>query len=326
MADQQPMTARRGLPSWAVALIAAGAVVLIAAAVAVWVLAAGNPAAATTVRTEPIETAVDPFTPPVGDDVALTEPFEPDGARTAAPDEAGVFGGTLEQRCDPEQLVSYLAEDPALAEGWANTLGITPADIPEYAYDLRSTVLVSDTFVTNHGWSEGQVTSAPAVLQAGTAVMVDDKGAPAVKCYCGNPLTPPPPASKLRFEGPTWPGFKPGDHTVVVPSPSSSASDSQTGSNTPSESSSESPSNGSESPSNGSESPSNGSESPSNGSESPSNGGSPSDGASDQPTDGGSEQPTNGASGAPNNPSGQDQQGEPGGGESAGTVPGEGLQ
>jgi len=45
------------------------------------------------------------------------------------------------------------------------------------------------------------------VLEAGTAVLVDPQGMPVAKCYCGNPLTPPP--SKF-----TSPGSPP---TIIVP-------------------------------------------------------------------------------------------------------------
>jgi hypothetical protein len=44
-------------------------------------------------------------------------------------------------------------------------------------------LLRSDTVVTNHGFANGCSTTIPAVLQAGTAVLVDDKGVPVTKCY-----------------------------------------------------------------------------------------------------------------------------------------------
>ncbi|HUF83490.1 MAG TPA: DUF6777 domain-containing protein, partial [Acidimicrobiia bacterium] len=46
-------------------------------------------------------------------------------------------------------------------------------------------------------------------------VLVDDKGAPVVKCYCGNPLTPPPAAGGAKYSGPKWPEFKPTNITVI---------------------------------------------------------------------------------------------------------------
>ena len=53
------------------------------------------------------------------------------------------------------------------------------------------------------------------MLQAGTAVLVDDKGEPVTKCYCGNPLTPPvayPPV----YYGPKWSGYSPNSLTVII--------------------------------------------------------------------------------------------------------------
>ena len=67
----------------------------------------------------------------------------------------------------------------------------TPAGIGAYVDSLTPVVLTDDTLVTNHGYRDGHATTLPAVLQAGTAVMVDTLGVPRVKCNCGNPLTPP---------------------------------------------------------------------------------------------------------------------------------------
>ena len=51
--------------------------------------------------------------------------------------------------------------------------------------------LRADTRVTNHGFVDGHATALQSVLQAGTAVLVDDHGRPRVKCGCGNPLLDP---------------------------------------------------------------------------------------------------------------------------------------
>ncbi|GAP52775.1 serine/threonine protein kinase [Streptomyces azureus] len=52
-------------------------------------------------------------------------------------------------------------------------------------------MLRADTGVTNHGFRAGRAAVLQAVLQAGTAVLVDDRGVPRVRCACGNPLRPP---------------------------------------------------------------------------------------------------------------------------------------
>jgi hypothetical protein len=48
-----------------------------------------------------------------------------------------------------------------------------------------------DVRVTNYDYKDGEATPYQAVLQAGTAMLVDDRGVPRVKCNCGNPLAEP---------------------------------------------------------------------------------------------------------------------------------------
>ena len=67
--------------------------------------------------------------------------------------------------------------------------------------------------MTNHGFANGQATELQSVLQAGTAVLVDQFGVPRVRCYCGNPLLPPR-LTVTKYRGPTWPGYNP--NTLVV--------------------------------------------------------------------------------------------------------------
>jgi hypothetical protein len=97
-------------------------------------------------------------------------------------------------------------------------LGISTTQISTYVAGLTPVILRSDTLVTNHGFANGQATVIPAVLQAGTAVLIDDKGFPVTKCYCGNPLTPPTyygPKWEPRYRGPTWPGFSGTSITII---------------------------------------------------------------------------------------------------------------
>jgi hypothetical protein len=58
---------------------------------------------------------------------------------------------------------------------------------------LTAVRLRFDTRVTNHGFRDGEANAFQSILQAGTAVMVDDQGIPRVKCNCGNPLAEPEP-------------------------------------------------------------------------------------------------------------------------------------
>ena len=76
-------------------------------------------------------------------------------------------------------------------------------------------MLRSDTAVTNHGYIDGHVTSFPAVLQAGTAVLIDRYGQPVTKCFCGNPLTRPMAYTQLTYTGRRWSSFSPTSVTYI---------------------------------------------------------------------------------------------------------------
>lgn len=170
-----------------------------------------------TLQTEPLSTSVAAFTPPMGNDTPVTTPVRGTGVQTVPAETVGLFGGTLNNAsCNKDQLVSYLQANPDKAGPWAQTLGITAAQIPTFVAALTPVLLRSDTVVTNHGFENGRITTMPAVLQAGTAVLVNQYGQPVVKCYCGNPLTAAPPQlSQVKYTGPTWPGFQPGAVTVI---------------------------------------------------------------------------------------------------------------
>ena len=169
-----------------------------------------------TLTTEPISTSVAAFTPSVGTDTPVTPP-PVTAVQTIPAETVGLFGGTLDAAsCDKAQLVAFLAANPDKATVWAQALGIAPSRIASYVAPLTSVLLRSDTAVTNHGFEKGKLTTFPSVLQAGTAVLVNQYGQPVVKCNCGNPLTPPPVTmKKVKYKGPTWPGFTPGAMTIV---------------------------------------------------------------------------------------------------------------
>ena len=140
-------------------------------------------------------------------------------ARTAR----GPFGGTGDNRlCDRELLVSFLTDpgNVALAREWARVLDVRVADIPAFVRSLVPTTLTSDARVTNHRWSGGRAVGYQAVLERGTAVLVDVNGRLVARCRCGNPLTPPVEVVKPVYTGPRWEGFDPTVVVVVVVSPS----------------------------------------------------------------------------------------------------------
>ncbi|WP_052743039.1 DUF6777 domain-containing protein [Streptomyces mangrovisoli] len=191
----------------------------------------------------------DPFTPSTAAAPAARPPATTTAAATAgraAPsggttavtytgDTPGLYGGTARAgSCDVERQIRRLTSDPARARAFAGAEGITPAAIPGYLRGLTSVVLRADTRVTDHGYRDGHATAFQSVLQAGTAVLVDDRGVPRVRCACGNPLARPTAgsgdaadtltsasasasASGAADTGTAWAGYRPGRVVVVTP-------------------------------------------------------------------------------------------------------------
>jgi hypothetical protein len=207
--------------SWkTLAIPAIAIVVILAIVVAVLAFSGGDEASAQDVALEPVSSAGNnPFAPSVGTDEANVTP-PPNSGGTYSGELVGLYGGTLNvSSCDPQKLVTFLQQNPDKGRAWATALGITFAQIPEYVSGLTPVILRSDTYVTNHGYTNGVANPIPAVLQAGTAVLVDKYGFPVTKCYCGNPLTRPPTYSKPpTYYGPKWPGFTPGGITIITQS------------------------------------------------------------------------------------------------------------
>jgi hypothetical protein len=171
----------------------------------------------------------DPFTEPVVSG-AETRPtvtlpvLDPRPAAGSAPTGApvqvsggapGLYGGTREAgTCDAERLVTFLEADAEKGAAWAQVHGIQPAAIRSYVDSLTPLVLTRDTRVINHGYANGRATPRTSVLEAGTAVLVDDRGVPRVKCGCGNPLAPATNAQATTYVGTPWQGFR--AETVVI--------------------------------------------------------------------------------------------------------------
>lgn len=221
-------------------LLAVGATLVVSGVVA---CGSEDRASATSFQREPVGAATEnPFmdgvdtapasqlvADPVADESSTTDPAAAAAPPvTAAPgtdatfdgDTPGLYGGTQQKAvCDATKMVAFLDANPDKAAAWAKVLGIEVEDIDEYVALLTPTTLRADTAVTNHGFRDGVATSVPAVLQAGTAVFVDDHGVPVVKCSCGNPLTPPAPRTDAAYTGASWKGFSASGVTAVAPSP-----------------------------------------------------------------------------------------------------------
>jgi hypothetical protein len=162
-----------------------------------------------------------PFTPKVGTDRPGVRPpaaasSSSGGLVSYTGSLPGLYGGTRNYaQCDKPQLVRFLEANPAKANAWASTLGIQTTQISQYVSGLTDVILRTDTRVTNHGYVNGVADPIQSVLEAGTAVLVDQYGRPVVKCYCGNPLTPPVLYSSPTYTGPLWVGFSTTNITII---------------------------------------------------------------------------------------------------------------
>lgn len=133
----------------------------------------------------------------------------------------GLYGGTRSAgSCDVARQAGLLAADPRRTQAFARAAGIAQTAVPEFVHGLTSVVLRADTRVTDHGYRDGRVTGFQSVLQAGTAVLVDDRGAPRLRCAGGNPLNPPvAPRGAAATRGQSWSSFRPGEVIEVTPAP-----------------------------------------------------------------------------------------------------------
>jgi hypothetical protein len=166
----------------------------------------------------------DPYTTSV---VATPPPPSPAGsaaaplATTVSGDTPGLYGGTEHSAgCDVGQLAGFLAEHADRGKTWADAEGVEQGAFPDYLHSLTSVLLRADTRVTGHGLTDGLPTTFQAVLQAGSAVLVDDRGVPRVRCVGGNPLTPPvADTGAPQYGGDSWPGFSADRVVSVSPAP-----------------------------------------------------------------------------------------------------------
>ncbi|GGT29823.1 DUF6777 domain-containing protein [Streptomyces purpureus] len=131
----------------------------------------------------------------------------------------GLYGGTRNvASCDVERQVGYLDAEPAKKASFASVLGLQPDAVAGYLRGLTPVQLRYDTRVTNHGYRDGRANAYQAVLQAGTAVLVDSRGVPRVRCACGNPLKEPVAQANPQPKGAAWPAYRPAGTVFVRPS------------------------------------------------------------------------------------------------------------
>jgi hypothetical protein len=127
-----------------------------------------------------------------GDD-PFTDPTDIDGGDTVDIPDTPFGGSGSDKVCDRDKLIRFLKKHPDRLREWARVIGIKPtySSVAKYISKLHPVTLARDTQVTNHAWVDGHAVPFQAILQAGTAVLVDKYGRPVARCRCGNPLTQP---------------------------------------------------------------------------------------------------------------------------------------
>ncbi len=194
-------------------LVASVAAVALAAA-AIWIGLTTTDASAS-VRLEAVSQASPrAYTAPVGKDrTDVMPPANPGGDRRG--DSPGLYG-YVDGACDPTALAAAL-QAAGRAEAWARADGRADGDAAALIASLTPLVLRADVLVDEHEWTGSADSTYPAVLQAGTAVLVDDRGLPRVRCTTGNPLDPPDDALGDDIAGTPWRWFAPSAVATVNP-------------------------------------------------------------------------------------------------------------
>ncbi|MFI9611677.1 DUF6777 domain-containing protein [Streptomyces sp. NPDC052023] len=151
----------------------------------------------------------------------VAAPADLTGVRSLSGWTPGLYGGRAQSgSCDVDRQIRLLTADPGKAAAFADATGVSRASIPAYLRGLTSAELRADTRVTSHGYRAGGVTAQQAVLQAGTAVLVDNRGVPRVRCACGNPLGAPVAMEGTPGSGGrAWEGYEPAEVIMVSPAP-----------------------------------------------------------------------------------------------------------
>jgi hypothetical protein len=169
-----------------------------------------------------LEAANTPGSSPWMESVTLADPPRqvnrvetPEASRTVSGEQIGLYGGSADRVvCDREKMVDYLERNPVKAAAWRTVTGAK--DVRAYASGLSPGFLTYDTRVTNHGFKDGTTTSFPSVLQTGTAVLLDNRGLPRVRCDSGSPLSEPQgDIGDEEFGGTGWQNLNP-DSVVTV--------------------------------------------------------------------------------------------------------------
>ncbi|WP_328393268.1 hypothetical protein OHS70_02820 [Streptomyces sp. NBC_00390] len=139
--------------------------------------------------------------------------------RTLSGSAPGLYSGTQEVgSCDVEKQVRFLDADKAKVRAFAKGAGIQETVVPAFLRGLTPVMLRADTRITAHVFRDGTAVAQQAVMQAGTAVLVDQYGAPRVRCAGGNPLKPPVAAAgAVTVKGTPWQTYRTDQVVVIKP-------------------------------------------------------------------------------------------------------------
>ncbi|MFC9272924.1 DUF6777 domain-containing protein [Streptomyces zhihengii] len=157
------------------------------------------------------------FTPPP----VTPAPKSPSGngttLRTISGSTPGLYAGIQETPgCDVEAQIRLLGKDKARARAFADGAGVEAGDIASFLRGLTPVQVRADTRVTGHGFDGGRAAAHQGVLQAGTAVLVDQYGSPRVRCAAGSPLRQPIAVTTAVVpKGKPWSGYR-ADRVIVV--------------------------------------------------------------------------------------------------------------
>ncbi|MFF9086150.1 DUF6777 domain-containing protein [Streptomyces sp. NPDC014991] len=165
----------------------------------------------------PLSSAPPPSAVPTGGRPLVPLP----AAHTLSGATPGLYRGTPHVAgCDVERHIGSLTADRGRAGAFAHAVGVPASALPGYLRGLTPVALRRDTRVTSHAYRDRRAAGYQAVLQAGTAVLVDDRGMPRVRCACGNPLKAPTAAHDgVDARGAAWPGYRPSQVIAVAPAP-----------------------------------------------------------------------------------------------------------
>lgn len=124
----------------------------------------------------------------------------------ALPDRDAIITFYTDHPTEAVTAATALGADPTLT--WSHGKAITGPDLVEYLRELTPVLLRVDQRVTNYTLVEGKPTPHQSILQAGTAVLVDNHGVPRFRSLSGSPLTLPTALPHTpTFSGTPWPGF-----------------------------------------------------------------------------------------------------------------------